>query len=71
MIYMKCPSCGYLLGNRQIIYEKGLREIMNNPNANEEEKLLLRIKLVESLNIKNYCCRMRVITFKQVTEIIK
>jgi DNA-directed RNA polymerase subunit N (RpoN/RPB10) len=68
---MKCPSCGYLLGNRQIIYEKGLREIMNNPNANEEEKLLLRIKLVESLNIKNYCCRMRVITFKQVTEIIK
>ena len=30
MIYLKCPTCGYILGNRQKIYEKGLEEIESN-----------------------------------------
>jgi DNA-directed RNA polymerase subunit N (RpoN/RPB10) len=67
---MKCPSCGYLLGNIQIIYEKGLEEINSDPNTDEETKLALKTKLIESLEIKRYCCKMRVITFKQLTEII-
>ncbi len=71
MIYLKCPTCGYILGNRQIIYEKKLDEIMNNPNTDDNEKLEQKTKLVDSLNIKRYCCKMRVITFKQLTDIIK
>jgi len=70
MIYMKCPSCGYLLGNIQIIYEKGLDEINSDPNTDEQTKLTLKTKLIESLEIKRYCCKMRVITFKQLTEIV-
>ena len=71
MIYLKCPSCGYMLGNRQVEYEKGLDEIESNPNNNEELKLELKTKLVESLQIKKYCCKMRVITYKNKTEIFK
>lgn len=71
MIYLKCPTCGYILGNRQIIYEQGLEEIESNPNNDEEQKLQLKQKLIESLKIKRYCCRMRVITYKNKTEIIK
>ena len=71
MIYLKCPSCSYILGNRQIMYEQKLDEINNNNNVDEEEKTVLKTKLVESLNVKRYCCKMRIITFKQLTDIIK
>jgi DNA-directed RNA polymerase subunit N (RpoN/RPB10) len=70
MIYIKCPSCGFLLGNRQIIYEKGLEEINSDPNTDNEKKLELKTKLVESLGIKKYCCKMRVITYRNLPETI-
>jgi len=71
MIYLKCPSCQYIIGNRQIIYENKLEEIDSNPNIDEDEKLVQKTKLVDSLELERYCCKMRVITFKQLTEIIK
>ncbi len=70
MIYIKCPSCGLLLGNRQMVYEKGLEEINSNPNTDNEKKLELKTKLVESLGLKRYCCKMRVMTYKNMPEII-
>lgn len=70
MIYIKCPSCGLLLGNRQMVYEKGLDEINSNPNTDDEKKLELKTKLIESLDIKRYCCKMRVMTYKNMPEII-
>jgi len=71
MIYLRCPSCGYILGNRQILYENGLNEIESNLNNDEQTKLELKNKLVESLDIKRYCCKMRVITYKNKAEIFK
>ena len=71
MIYLKCPTCGYVLGNRQKMYDIGLDEIESNPNNDEEMKLKLKNKLIESLEIKKYCCKMRVITYKNKCEIIK
>ena len=71
MIYLKCPTCNYVLGNRQKIYEQGLEEIESNTNNDEEKKLDLKQKLVDSLELKRYCCTMRVITYKNKTEIIK
>lgn len=71
MIYIRCPSCGYILGNRQIMFEKGLEQINSDPNTDEETKMNLKTNLVESLKLKNYCCKMRVITFKSLPEILK
>ena len=71
MIYLKCPTCGYILGNRQIIYEKEMDQIESDPNTDEDTKILLKTKLVESLKIKRYCCKMRILTFKSLPEILK
>jgi DNA-directed RNA polymerase subunit N (RpoN/RPB10) len=48
-----------------------MEEINNNPNTDDDIKLELKTKLVESLNLKRYCCKVRVMTFKQLTDIIK
>ena len=71
MIYLRCPTCGYILGNRQIEYENGLNDIESNPNNDEETKIKLKTELVESLKIPRYCCKMRLITYKNKTEIFK
>ena len=71
MIYLRCPTCCYLIGNRQIPYEKGLNKIEADPNTTEDMKLKLKEDLIKSLNIKRYCCKMRVITYKKKTEIFK
>lgn len=71
MIYLKCPSCGYIIGNRQIPYENGLNKIESDPNNTEDMKLLLKENLLKELKIERYCCKMRIITFKQKTEIFK
>ena len=68
-MYIICPSCNYLIGNRQIPYEKGLASIDSNPNTDEQTKLELKTKLIESLKLPRYCCKMRLTTYKQKTEI--
>ena len=71
MIYLKCPTCGYIIGNRQIKFENGLKEIESDPNNTEDLKNKLKEELINSLDIKRYCCKMRVITYKNKTEIFK
>lgn len=71
MIYLRCPSCNMVIGNRQQDYEQGLRTIEDNPNLTDETKLELKTKLIDSLELTRYCCKMRVITFIQLTDIIK
>jgi DNA-directed RNA polymerase subunit N (RpoN/RPB10) len=71
MIYLKCPSCGTVIGNRQIPYENKLKEIDNNPNIDEDAKLDQKNKLINSLEIKRSCCKMRIMTFKSMPLIIK
>jgi DNA-directed RNA polymerase subunit N (RpoN/RPB10) len=71
MIYIKCPSCGTILGNRQPVYIKKIDEIENNKNIDEDTKAELKTKIFESIKIENYCCKMRILTFKDLNNIIK
>jgi len=71
MIYLRCPSCQTIIGNREIQYDTELDKIENNPNIDEEEKLEQKTKLLNSLELERYCCKMRVSTFKNKTSIIK
>ena len=71
MIYLRCPTCGEILGNRQIEYDNNLTQIQNNPNLSSDDKLKLKTELINSLQLKRYCCKMRVISSKELTEIIK
>ena len=53
------------------IHESKMEDIVNNPNIDEDAKLELKTKLIDSLKIKRYCCKIRIMTFKQLTDIIK
>jgi DNA-directed RNA polymerase subunit N (RpoN/RPB10) len=70
MLPIRCFTCSTIIGNRQIFYEQQMKEISNDPNIDEEEKLALKTKLVNSFNLK-YCCNMRIMTFKNKAEIMK
>jgi len=76
MLYLKCPTCHKLLGNKQIYYEENFDKILKDVEMEvitheEGEK-----KKVELLNFilpdrDRYCCRMRFLTYKRLIEIVK
>jgi DNA-directed RNA polymerase subunit N (RpoN/RPB10) len=70
MIYLKCPSCSTVLANREIEYEKKLEKIVNDINTNEEQKRKLKTELINSLGLKNPCCKMRIMSYVQLIDII-
>lgn len=65
MLYVRCPTCGRLLGNVQIPYETELSKICNDKKLTQKEKDNEKRKLLDKMNIpkEKYCCRMRVMTF--------
>jgi DNA-directed RNA polymerase subunit N (RpoN/RPB10) len=71
MLYFKCPTCKTLLANKQIPYEKAIREISSNSNLTDKQKDEQREALLNKLKLTNLCCRMRIMTFVNLLEIIK
>ena len=61
MIYLKCPSCGTVIGNRQTMYEDGLSKIMDNKNTNNKEnnRRQFRRRQSDQLRIHKECCRRK------------
>lgn len=70
MIYLKCPTCSTILGNRQIMYETGLKKIMSDKTLTDEQRENKKLELLNKLEITNYCCKMRVITYVNLTDIL-
>ena len=70
MIYMVCPTCKTLLGHKEIPYYKGLKEICNK-KLSEKQAEIEKGKLLDRLQIKNICCRIRVINFVRKVELLK
>lgn len=71
MLYFKCPTCRTLLANKQLIFEKELEKICNNNQLTEKQKDEEKMKLLDRLELKRYCCRMRMLTYVKLIEIIK
>ena len=74
MLYLKCPSCKKMLGDKQITYEIILNRIckdeeMNNITMDEASKL--KSKLILSFNLDRYCCTPRLMSYKKLIEIVK
>ena len=46
-VYIKCPSCGRLLADKEIKYEEGIKKI-NNEVLTEEERESKIMKLIDS-----------------------
>ena len=70
MLYKTCPTCGYFLGQKTFEWETKSNEICNNPELNNEEKEKKKQELLLSLNLKRYCCKMRMISYVKLVNII-
>ena len=73
MLYTTCPTCGYFLGQiiSQYQYESKKGLICSNPNFSTEEKEKELSKLLISLGLRRYCCKMRVMAYKDLVEYIQ
>lgn len=73
MIYIVCPTCNRLLADKMIIYEESMKKIYDNPQLTPEQRDIEKMKLLDSLKIpKNrYCCRMRLMTYRDLVNIVK
>lgn len=80
MLYMTC-SCGELLGNKEIIYEERMKKVCSDLKINfdlvskgfsdhNEEYKKKRSEIVSDL-CDNYCCKLALITYVDVVELIK
>lgn len=66
MIYSKCPTCGFFIGNISNEYEEKKKEICSNVKLSEEEQQKEISKLLIKLKIRRYCCRMRMMASKDM-----
>ncbi len=79
MLYMYCPSCNTLLGDKQIYYETKLKKICES-QFDKDENLVLDKKeeidkqkkaLLDELELHNICCRMRMLTYTRLIDIVQ
>lgn len=72
-VYICCPTCNRLLADKTIVYEEGLKKICDNPNLTNSQKDKEKVKLIDSLKIpsERYCCRMRLMTYRDLVSIVK
>jgi len=66
MLYMTCPTCGYFLGQKTEEYDRKKLEICTNPKLSKKEQEAKISELLLSLKLRRYCCRMRMMTYKDL-----
>ena len=66
MLYMSCPTCGFFIGQKTEEYEIKKSEICSNPKLTKKDKEEQISKLLKSLNFRRYCCKMRLMTYKDM-----
>lgn len=71
MLYFKCPTCGTILANKQLVWEQKLAEISIDKKLNNKEKDNLKRKLLDDLELHRPCCRMRIMGYVKLIEKIK
>lgn len=68
MLYQTCPTCGFFLGNLTKKFEDEKDKICNDPNFTQEEIEEKIQKLIMTLKVRRYCCRMRFMTYKDLVQ---
>lgn len=71
MLYLRCPTCKTILANKQLLHEERLAEICENPKLSQEQKNEAKMKLLDELELKRMCCRMRMMSYVKLIETIK
>jgi DNA-directed RNA polymerase subunit N (RpoN/RPB10) len=68
MIYATCPTCGYVLASKASKYELEKDKICSNPDFTEIEQGEQISQLIKSLGLRRYCCKMRIMTCKDIVQ---
>ena len=68
MLYMSCPTCGFFIGQKTEEYEIKKNEICSNPKLTKKDRDEQISILLKSLKLRRYCCRMRVMTYKDLVQ---
>lgn len=68
MLYNTCPTCGFFLGNITKQFETEKDKICNNPKLSDEEIEEQLKKLIMKQKVRRYCCRMRMMTYKDIVK---
>lgn len=71
MLYFRCPTCKTILANKQIPYETDLDSICKNDKLSEAQKDMAKRKLLDELELVRMCCRMRMMGYIKLVDIIK
>jgi len=74
MLPPRCFTCGHVLADIELEYEKILQEIDNNIKISDKEKDTQKKQLIDKLlpgKWKNkYCCRSRLLSYVDLIQII-
>jgi DNA-directed RNA polymerase subunit N (RpoN/RPB10) len=71
MLYPRCPTCGGMLAHLEVDFEDKKKNICNNPKLTDEQKLLELKENVNNLGLLRYCCKLRVLTYIDLIDIVK
>jgi len=81
MLYMVCPTCGELLGNKQLRLMERMSKLCNDLGIddeavslgsieNEDSYVKERQQIIKEL-FKNICCRIRALNYVELVKLIK
>ena len=68
MNYSSCPTCYFFIGNLIEELENEKEKICSNSKLTEEEQEKELSKLLRTLKVRRYCCRMRIMTNKDMVK---
>jgi len=68
MNYTSCPTCGFFIGNLVENFERKKESICSDSKLSEEEQEKQISKLLKDLKVRRYCCRMRLMTSKDMVK---
>lgn len=71
MLYLKCPNCKNILGNKQLEFEYRLKQICDNSKLSESDKNKKKESLLDDLGLDKYCCRTQIMSYCKLIEYIK
>ena len=74
MLYIRCPTCRTLLGDKQLYYKQELAKICKECEMGEctrEKADKKKEDLVNSIGLDRYCCKMRIMTYVDLINIVK
>ena len=68
MNYTSCPTCGFFIGNLVENFERKKESICADSKISEDEQEKQISKLLKDLKVRRYCCRMRLMTSKDMVK---